>query len=362
MKEAFVEILGKYLKAKQEPFLKHPIANYIRDTAPSIIQNEGSLSPEIYKVKGGPGQGVWAEVPWICIFDRKISETAQDGYYIVYLFRSDMTGVYLSLNMGWTQFEKKYKHLNTARTRIRNAAVTCQIVLESPLSDFSFEPIDLATQRILGVGYQLGHICGKYYSASNLPEDKILINDLRNLIGVYRELRGKLKGKSIVELESSYTETQSEQNDLEDIQYQKEAQAAKPIEVPDTPQPKPSQSYVKGHKKYPTKPSTASDCLQKAKYICESDKDHKTFTCKATGQSYVEVHHLIPMSFQDSFEVSLDVPANILAICPNCHRLLHHAIDDETCKLLSNFYSKREGRLKKAGLLTTLDQLVNCYK
>ena len=49
--------------------------------------------------------GNWAQLPWIAIFNPKITKSAQSGYYIVYLFREDMKGVYISLNQGVTEYK-----------------------------------------------------------------------------------------------------------------------------------------------------------------------------------------------------------------------------------------------------------------
>lgn len=46
-----------------------------------------------YLVKGSCGQGNKAMNPWVCIFDTRVTNTATYGIYIVYLFRSDMTGL-----------------------------------------------------------------------------------------------------------------------------------------------------------------------------------------------------------------------------------------------------------------------------
>lgn len=51
-----------------------------------------------YLVEGSSGAGNRADMPWICIFDRDITESATYSIYICYLFRADMTGAYLSLN------------------------------------------------------------------------------------------------------------------------------------------------------------------------------------------------------------------------------------------------------------------------
>ena len=183
MKEVLSNILDGYLFEKSQTFSGNELADLIRRAAPLTIQNKAAISEARYKVQGGPGQGQWAEIPWITVFDKQITTSAQEGYYIVYLFRSDMSGVYLSLNMGWTQFENHFKPLDNARKKIRQTANICKQVLRSSLTDFSYDPIELKTKRVLGIGYELGHICGKFYPKGNIPDDSILIDDLRNLIG-----------------------------------------------------------------------------------------------------------------------------------------------------------------------------------
>ena len=39
-------------------------------------------------VKGSPGAGQWAAVPWISVFDDIVTDSATHGYYVVYLFHS----------------------------------------------------------------------------------------------------------------------------------------------------------------------------------------------------------------------------------------------------------------------------------
>jgi len=64
--------------------------------------------------------------------------------------------------------------------------------------------------------------------------------------------------------------------------------------------------------------------LQLANFQCEINKEHDTFISNATLRNYVESHHLVPMEFYNEFELSIDSEANIVALCHNCHRCLHH--------------------------------------
>ncbi len=90
--------------------------------------------------------------------------------------------------------------------------------------------------------------------------------------------------------------------------------------------------------------------IESAGYLCEFDDSHDTFTAKRTGAPYMEGHHAIPMKYQDKFEHSLDVYANVVCLCPICHRLLHYGIDSEKQKVVNKIYYDRVNRLASSGL------------
>jgi hypothetical protein len=56
---------------------------------------------------------------------------------------------------------------------------------------------------------------------------------------------------------------------------------------------------------------------QRACGRCELCKNQAPFTTPS-GQPYLEVHHILPLSEQGG-----DVVENVAALCPNCHRNLH---------------------------------------
>ena len=94
------------------------------------------------------------------------------------------------------------------------------------------------------------------------------------------------------------------------------------------------------------------------KYCCQIDETHRTFTSESTRKNYVEGHHIIPISYQSHFSYSLDVLANIIVLCPNCHRLLHYAIKTERIDKLYRIYDKRYERFDHAGILTDRQSFV----
>ena len=90
--------------------------------------------------------------------------------------------------------------------------------------------------------------------------------------------------------------------------------------------------------------------LEGAGYCCEHNADHQTFIAKATNHAYMEGHHLIPMKYQDNFDFSIDVYANIVCLCPICHKLLHYGQTREKSFVAEGLFEKRQERLIQSGI------------
>lgn len=111
---------------------------------------------------------------------------------------------------------------------------------------------------------------------------------------------------------------------------------------------------------YPRDKNTAINALSRANYKCEIDDSHPSFIRKNTKINYVEPHHLIPLSQQDMFKYSLDVEANIVALCSNCHNQIHYGANSK--QLIKDLYCKRKDELKQAGISISLEGLLEMYQ
>lgn len=87
-----------------------------------------------------------------------------------------------------------------------------------------------------------------------------------------------------------------------------------------------------------------------AGYACEIDKRHESFIAEKTNKAYMEGHHAIPMNNQPRFKHSLDVYANIVCLCPICHRRIHHGIEIDRIHMMNTIYAKRADRLANSGI------------
>ncbi len=90
--------------------------------------------------------------------------------------------------------------------------------------------------------------------------------------------------------------------------------------------------------------------LVSADYKCEIDTQHDTFIAEKTRKPYMESHHAIPLSRQPHFENSLDVYANLVCLCPICHRKIHYGIQTEREAMIKHLYHNRAERLANSGI------------
>jgi 5-methylcytosine-specific restriction protein A len=146
-----------------------------------------------------------------------------------------------------------------------------------------------------------------------------------------------------------------------DIELQKNINDIISSEPEDKPQPIRPPKETNNGKVYPRNLSYAKKALEKANFLCEVDNAHETFISKATNQQYVEAHHLIPLQFQEEFLYSLDVPSNIVSLCPNCHRKLHFASIEQKKEILEKLLENRHNRLKEFAIDISKDKLFEIY-
>lgn len=105
--------------------------------------------------------------------------------------------------------------------------------------------------------------------------------------------------------------------------------------------------------------SVVDNALYAAGYLCEGECGCELFMRKDGMLYYTEGHHLIPLSFQALFDYSLDVEANVVSLCPRCHKLLHYGQEKE--ELLRTLYQKRIERLRICRIAISYEELLLLY-
>lgn len=165
--------------------------------------------------------------------------------------------------------------------------------------------------------------------------------------------------------EKNFAEFHKELNN-EALNYEKKLRETAPSSglkaVVDKKQAKPSYQTVSNQKIWNRNATTASEAIAVTDYSCEIDKDHKHFISKFNKKNYVEAHHLIPMKFQEQFDCSLDVHANIVSLCLVCHKKLHFSSFEEKKEVLDKLFAERSSRLINAGINMSINDLYTFYQ
>lgn len=318
----------------------------------AVLTNTGRSG---FKTKGSFGQTNFtpAQCPWVAVFNRKITTSAQAGYYVVLLFAADLSRCWLSLNQGYTAFKEQFLSDGLASSKLELVAERAGQYIGDP-PGLHKGPIRLATSSNLAKGYERGAIASFEYDARKMPTRQEFERDLATLLDMYDDLNHKFGASllSLIHLADS------------DFQEDISALAAALNQIsPEPPGAEPPPLLLPGRlgNRYARNGKKSAEALVTAGFACEYDSTHDTFTSAKHGNPYVEGHHLIPMSAQSTFLANLDVRANIVSLCPTCHRLLHHGITKDKTPILAKLLGERTAALFAKGINVNINHLQKLY-
>jgi hypothetical protein len=187
VKTAFDNILSSYFHARLQPFgrehglwrMFEELSRYLQDT---------SHRPSL-RIKWGVGKGSWARIPWIAFLDHGETNSTRHGVYPVYLFREDLSGVYLALNQGIARLKDNLGALESRRVlrdraeRLLRATPAINVLKESGFS--MDKKIDLHSSGGLVKDYEASTVSYKLYGRGEIPKDGDLLLDLEHVLCAY---------------------------------------------------------------------------------------------------------------------------------------------------------------------------------
>lgn len=187
LKESFDFILNNYVNEFKNAERVDPNYDVLIHQIPMQINMLFPMRRDLL-VSGSCGIGQKTDYPWVAVFNKNITSSAKRGLYIVYLFKKDMSGFYLTLNQGITYFAETFK-----RKKYENARKVANYFKDEIGDDyFDKGDIDLGgTTGTLGFGYQETNIISKYYKKGSYS-DETLEQDLLKMLAIYDELAGVL--------------------------------------------------------------------------------------------------------------------------------------------------------------------------
>ncbi len=202
----FNKLINEYLNATNQAFTSNPFGKFVREDVTEDLYNVGIVEKSKYKITGSVGQGNWATIPWIGVFDKRVTSSATKGVYIVYLLSKDSKSLYLTFNQGCTEIRKTHTKKETIDIMRQKAS---QIVKEIDSRGFrTDEDINLGSGiSELGELYQKGTIFYKEYRKDMVPNEDILEGDLKKMVDIYKEYVEKNIMKDIDKLPIEDKET-----------------------------------------------------------------------------------------------------------------------------------------------------------
>jgi len=199
IRETLLKILTEFESAKKnDKFKGHPLANYIRKDARENFKKVLGDEAKDYIIDSSPGKGNWVNTPWINLMDDRVTTTAEDGYYPVYLFSEDQKTIVLELGQGEYQPRKLYKKdtesVLISRAAIIRSKVPNHIVrFKSDISKTNLKKGDDVKKRWISSG-----AFGKIYRIDKFPTEEELVKDLKEITKLYQIIISKggyLEGK-----------------------------------------------------------------------------------------------------------------------------------------------------------------------
>lgn len=300
-------IAESYLEAKTHLITRSPTAEFIRmDVANGVQSALGDLGNGLL-VKGSPGQGRWADSPWVAVLDPLVTTTPQRGYYVAYLFSASMMRLVLSLQIGITEFRGAMA-VAEAKERLHHIGALIRLRLPEyakPEFRFEYAPIDLdspAGSSRSGY-YEAAHAFGTTYSFP-LPPENELASDLVRMVRLYR----------LLTFRGGVTEEFDSQPDGEQEQH---GEGAPTLGLEDA-------RRYRLHRRIERNAALANAAKRLHGLTCQACGFNFETVYGDLGRGYIEAHHLTPLAcLPKEGPIALDAKKDFAALCANCHRMIH---------------------------------------
>jgi hypothetical protein len=188
IQQSIETILNRYVRARtNEQFGgEHELFKSFEQIRDDITKSDALIKRPHIRVKFSAGQGNWARVPWIALLDSRETSTTQKGVYCVFLFRQDMSGVYITFNQGVTELINQNGRPR-AHQELRRRAKDFQKYCGS-ITSHGFkldEGIDLRADPGLGADYEYSTIAYKLYETGKVPPDSLILADMELTLVAY---------------------------------------------------------------------------------------------------------------------------------------------------------------------------------
>ncbi|UQV45003.1 DUF3578 domain-containing protein [Janthinobacterium lividum] len=319
--ELIKRIAAEFPTARTQSLKDHPLAKAIRNDWSSAAHDLALPKYQNrYKFASSPGAGQWNSAPWLAVLHPDVTDSAQAGYYPVYLFEPEFQTVCLVLGQGAQRLEQGVGkpnaliELRKRAERLRNASDAWKH------AGFSAGPFqtsrDTAAKRVnkgdSGIDPWAAAVAfGKRYQIAALPAEDVLRADLNKMLAIYNDLVRK--------------------NALDDLDLDEIiADMASTGELPPEEEGGiDGAKRVANHKKYEYRHRNKALIKRVKKKLgstCQACKFRFEVLYGALMADFIEAHHNQPLSeLPEKGAILTPTEDHFMVLCSNCHRAIHAA-------------------------------------
>jgi len=298
--EMLSKLAREFVFERAKPFANSEFGNFVRKEIAEEARKNLIFLPYDLHVKSSVGNGNWASVPWLGLFDPLITKSATKGFYVVYLINPQTEEIILSMNQGTTALYREFGE-SRGRDVLRRRATDMSERVASYSNIFDRSAITLGSQESLPAGYEAGHAFGRTYQARSLDQ-KLFYDDFEKMLSAYEALID-LGGTSSIEDFTAEAGT----SDIEE-----------------------TRRYVLS-RRIERAPNVREPVLAKKKSVCEGCGLDPAIHLSYRGPAInvpLDIHHAKPISGMAEGESRrYRIPDDFMVLCPTCHRLIHKQDD-----------------------------------
>lgn len=196
MRELFQEVLDLQLQhSSQNTPEMQTRGDLIRNTIPAEMREwKASQTDAAFpfrgrlNVQGRDGTGLKTFVPWVRIHSPELSPSAQNGWYVVYLFSQDGSTVSLCISHGSTRFDGgDFKPRSSTEAAKLMQWGRGHLLAEATALNFDVG-VALGSQEKLSKAYERTTAFSKTYHSNSLPTDDELEHDAERAVALLGQL------------------------------------------------------------------------------------------------------------------------------------------------------------------------------
>ncbi|MEP3225646.1 MAG: DUF3578 domain-containing protein [Parasphingorhabdus sp.] len=181
--------------SRRGEIIRHEVPAWIEGLPLAQESYFGKFKGE-FKVRGKDGTGPKSRVPWVRVFCPDLSPTPRVGWYVVYLFRPDGSGVAVCLAHGSTTWDGMSfipRDLAEAASLMHWAR---ELLVDHGLPLEMKAGLDLNSEYSLAKAYERTTAFSKMYDVSKIPNNKSIERDLSVFLSMLGVLyRSTLDGR-----------------------------------------------------------------------------------------------------------------------------------------------------------------------